>query len=297
MNQASGMPELPEVETIRRGLDGLIVGQTFSSVDVIFYKTITTKSLTPVIGSKVLRVARRGKVLIVELTNNLSLLVHLKMTGQLILVQSENKRFGGGHPTKSMTSKLPDSSTRAVFVFRSGDRLFFNDQRKFGWIKLIPTGLVDGDSLIARLGPEPLSEGFTLADFKARLQKRSGPIKAVLLDQSTVAGLGNIYVDEALHMAKIHPSTPANAVSNTKVKALYIAIPKILNQSLGKGGTSFTPAAAGFVNHMGFMGDYLKHARVFRREGKPCPECHTTINKIRVAGRGTHICPKCQREP
>lgn len=286
------MPELPEVETIRRGLGGLILGQSISSVDVIFSRTITGKSAKPIIGSTVESVARRGKVLIIEFSNNLSLMIHLKMTGQLILVQN-GERFGGGHPTKSMTSQLPDNSTRIIFGFKSGDQLFFNDQRKFGWIKIVPTGLVADDSLVAKLGPEPLEEGFTLVDFKERLKKRSGPIKAVLLDQSMVAGLGNIYVDESLHMAKIHPSTSANAVSSVKVKALYTAIPKILNESLGKGGTSFT----NFVNHLGFMGDYLKHARVFKREGKPCPECHTTIKKIRVAGRGTHICPKCQVKP
>lgn len=286
------MPELPEVETIRRGLEGLIVGQTLSKIEVIFSRTITTKSTKPIIGVRVVGVARRGKVLIFELSNDLSLMIHLKMTGQLILVQ-KSARFGGGHPTKSMNANLPDSSTRIILRFKSGDQLFFNDQRKFGWVKLVPTGLVADESLVAKLGPEPLEEGFTLADFKKRLKRRSGPIKAVLLDQSTVAGLGNIYVDESLHMAKIHPSTPANAVSSAKVKALYTAIPKVLNESLGKGGTSFT----NFVNHLGFMGDYLKHARVFKREGKPCPVCHTTIKKIRVAGRGTHVCLKCQVEP
>lgn len=286
------MPELPEVETVRRGLEKFLTGQTVSDAKVVFSKTVTTKSLKPIIGAQVVRVVRRGKVLIIELSNELSLMIHLKMTGQLVLVQGGGERFGGGHPTKSMLEDLPDTSSRIIFYFKSGDKLFFNDQRKFGWVKLVPTGLVDDDSLIAKLGPEPLEEGFTLSDFKARLSRRSGPIKAVLLDQSTVAGLGNIYVDEALHMAKIHPSTPANVVSSHKVKVLYEAIPKILNDSLGKGGTSFT----NFVNHLGFMGDYLKHARVFKRQGKPCPVCHTRIEKIRVAGRGTHVCPKCQRK-
>lgn len=287
------MPELPEVETIRRGLEGLIVGQEINSVKVLFSKQATAKDLAVIAGQKVEAVKRRGKVLLIELNSKLTLLIHLKMTGQLILVQKSGDRFGGGHPTKSMQDRLPDTSTRVIFTFKSGDTLFFNDQRKFGWVKILPTGLVDGESLIAKLGPEPLEEGFKLADFKAQLAKRSVPIKPVLLDQTTVSGLGNIYVDEALHLAKIHPRRRANMLSAQKVEALYQAIPKVLNDSLGYGGTSFT----NFVNHLGFMGDYLKHARVFKREGQLCPVCNTTIQKIRVGGRGTHICPKCQPAP
>ena len=215
------------------------------------------------------------------------------MTGQLILMEKTGKRFGGGHPTKSMVDGLPDSSTRAIFEFKSGDKLFFNDQRKFGWIKLVPNAEVNNDVLLARLGPEPLNSEFLLTDFRAAIQKRKAPIKAVLLDQSVLAGLGNIYVDEALHLAKIHPARTASSLKKPELERLHRAIIEVLNLSIKHGGTSFT----NYVNVLGLKGDYLQHARAFNRTGQPCPVCAAPIEKIKVAGRGTHFCPRCQRLP
>ena len=288
------MPELPEVETIRLGLLPKLVGQTVSEVKSSWKKSLQASPKLVrehLIGKKVSDIERRGKVLIIELANNYSLLIHLKMTGQLILVESTGRRIGGGHPTKSMVEKLPDSSTRVTFTFKSSDRLFFNDQRKFGWIKLVPNAEVNNDVLLTRMGPEPLSSEFRIADFKSRIKKRNAPIKAVILDQSTLAGLGNIYVDEALHLAKIHPARLGSILKPIEIERLYKAIIRVLKLSIKHGGTSFSA----YVNVLGVKGDYLQHARVFKRTDQPCPVCGTPIKKIRVAGRGTHLCPRCQR--
>jgi formamidopyrimidine-DNA glycosylase len=291
------MPELPEVETIRRGLEANIVGRQISDVEVLNPKSFPASADlvdAEVIGAKVKTLERRAKVLIINLSTGYSLLFHLKMTGQMVLVGSSGDRFAGGHPTKSMADTLPDNSTRVVFLFQNGATLFFNDQRKFGWIKLVPTEEVLRDVLISRLGPEPLTEAFELAGFAATLARRSkSPIKAVILDQSTVSGVGNIYADEALHLAKIHPATPTGQLKPAQVKRLYEAIKTIIALGVEHGGTSFTH----YVNALGGKGDYLQHARVFRRQGLTCPVCGTVIIKTRVAGRGTHLCPKCQKLP
>lgn len=289
------MPEGPEVETIRRGLSQTIVGQRVASVDVLTAKTFDVPETLihqAVAGQTVTAVDRRAKVLIWNLSNGYSLLFHLKMTGQVVLVRVGGGRLAGGHPTSSMASELPDNSTRVVFTFASGDIVYFNDQRKFGWIKLIETAKLADDALVARLGPEPLTDQFTLSGFAKVVARRKGtPIKAIILDQSTVSGVGNIYADESLHLAKIHPATLGGDLKPAQVKRLYEAIKTIIGLGVEHGGTSFSH----YVDSLGGKGDYLDHARVFRRQGLPCPVCGTTIQKIRVAGRGTHFCPKCQK--
>jgi formamidopyrimidine-DNA glycosylase len=151
---------------------------------------------------------------------------------------------------------------------------------------------VAADPLVGRLGPEALSDGFSVAYLDAQLARHArAPVKAVILDQSTVAGVGNIYADESLHLARIHPRRLAGSLTPAEVKRLHAAVREIIGAGIEHGGTSF----AHYVNSLGGKGDYLEHARVFRREGQPCPLCGTMIEKIRVAGRGTHVCPKCQR--
>jgi formamidopyrimidine-DNA glycosylase len=291
------MPEGPEVETIRRGLELGIVGQKLSDVEVLWDKSFPVSNdlrQQRLIGSSIKHLARRAKVLIIELDNGYSLLFHLKMTGQLVLVRVDGERFAGGHPSQSMADKLPDKTTRVVFEFISGDKLFFNDMRKFGWIRLVPTHEVGQDVLIARLGPEVLSSEFTLSYLRTILARRPRTvIKALILDQSTVSGIGNIYADECLHLAKIHPARLSGALLAAETKRLYLAMRDIIASGIEHGGTSFS----NYVNALGGKGDYLEHARVFRRDGQPCPECGAIIEKIRVAGRGTHICLKCQILP
>jgi len=289
------VPEGPEVETIRRGLELGIVGQTLGAVEVLWEKSFPVPPdiiAQIVTGAKIAHLGRRAKVLIIELDNGYSLLCHLKMTGQLVLVKADGERFAGGHPTLSMRDALPDRSTKVIFDFESGDRLFFNDFRKFGWIKLVQTDEIELDPLVARLGPEALSDGFTVAFFQTQLDRhKRAPVKPVILDQSTVAGIGNIYADESLHLAKLHPQRLCGTLTASEVKRLYVSIRDIIASGIEHGGTSFS----NYVNALGGKGDYLDHARVFRRDGQTCPvHPDTVIEKFKVAGRGTHICPKCQ---
>ena len=290
------MPELPEVETIRRGLELGITSQTISAVEVLWEKSFPVPAdlmQTIVVGSKIIKLDRRAKVLMIHLDNDYSLMIHLKMTGQMVLQKSDGERFAGGHPTESMKNPLPDRSTKVTFDFVGGDKLFFNDFRKFGWIKLVQTNEIMLDSLIARLGPEPMSESFTLKGFQAQLDRhKKAAIKPTILDQSTVSGVGNIYADESLHLAKIYPERLCSELSAAEVKRLFVAIREIIGLGIEHGGTSFTS----YVNALGGKGDYLDHARVFRKEGTPCPICGTEIVKIKVAGRGTHFCPMCQKK-
>jgi formamidopyrimidine-DNA glycosylase len=213
------------------------------------------------------------------------------MTGQLVYVASD-ERFGAGHPNDSLIGELPDKSTRVALTFKDGSRLFFNDQRKFGWMRLLPTAEVMNIDFFQKVGPEPLAEDFTWQAFRDRLSRRRNTnIKAALLDQTVVAGIGNIYADEALWGAKIHPATPVNRLTAAKFHKLYDELIAVLKLSIEKGGSS----DRNYVNAEGKKGSYISFARVFRREGQACPRCGRTIEKTRVAGRGTHICPHCQK--
>lgn len=288
------MPELPEVETIRLGLGRLLPGKVVASVTHDTDKSFPNAPADVnafLIGATIVEVKRRAKVLLIELSSKYSLVIHLKMTGQLVFV-GEKERFGAGHPSDSLIGRLPDKSTRVAFTFEDGSRLFFNDQRKFGWVKLLPTAEVPNIDFMRKVGPEPLEADFTAAQFAERFQRRPNTtIKAALLDQTVVAGVGNIYADESLWGARIHPSTLVKNVSRAKFSRLFTELQYVLNLSLQKGGSS----DKNYVNAEGKRGSYLSFARVFRREGQPCPRCGTTIIKTRVAGRGTHLCPHCQK--
>jgi formamidopyrimidine-DNA glycosylase len=287
------MPELPEVETVRRGLANLIVGKVVSATDHDTPKSFPnteTDVRSFLIGANVTAVRRRAKVLMIDLSTNYSLVVHLKMTGQLVYVGGD-ERFGAGHPNDSLVNALPDKSTRVTLSFADGSQLFFNDQRKFGWVKLLPTAEIPRLPFMLKVGPEPLAETFTADMFAERFQRRGRTnIKAAILDQSVVAGVGNIYADESLWGAKIHPKRLVATITPEEFEALYTDLREVMNLSIEKGGSS----NRNYVNAEGKRGSYMDFARVFRREGLPCPRCGTTIEKLRVAGRGTHICPHCQ---
>ena len=261
------MPELPEVETIRKGLDRLIKGKKIVQVEVLNEKTFAApKDLIQKIvsGSEISSFDRFGKVLVWNLNNGYSLLFHLKMTGQVVVVEPNGERYAGGHPSESMANPLPDSTSRVVFTLEEGETVYYNDMRKFGWIKLEETADVARDPLVARMGPEPSGGDFTLEGFKAVLVRRGrAPIKAVILDQSTVAGVGNIYADESLHLARIHPARLAGSLRPAEVKRLHRAIKAIIAEGIEQGGTSFSK----YVNALGGKGNYLDIARVFRRQG------------------------------
>ena len=286
------MPELPEVETVRIGLTALLPGRRITDVTSDWPKSFPNAPADVaafVKGARVRTVRRRAKVLIIDLDTHYSFVIHLKMTGQLVF-RSGTERFGAGHPNDSLIGELPDKSTRVVLKFEDGS-LFFNDQRKFGWMRLMPTVEVETLDFFQKVGPEPLSDDFTAADFIARLMRRKNSgIKAVLLDQTVVAGIGNIYADESLWAAEIHPESRVALIPEKQLAQLYGSLRNVLKLSIEKGGST----DRNYVNHEGKRGSYLTFANVFRREGKPCPRCGALIIKLRVAGRGTHICPHDQ---
>ena len=288
------MPELPEVETIRIGLARLLSGKRVREVTVFDSPKSFPNDAAQVehflYGSRVNAVHRRAKVLLIELDSDYTLVIHLKMTGQLVFRGDES--FGAGHPTDSLIGELPDRSTRVVIDFDDGSQLFFNDQRKFGWIKLLPTDNVELLPFFQKLGPEPLESTTTAKMFIQRIRRRKNSmIKPAILDQSVLAGVGNIYADESLWAAKIHPETRVGAVTDNELNSLFEEICAVLQLSIDKGGST----DKNYVDAEGKRGSYLTFANVFRREGLSCrrhPD--QEIIKLKVAGRGTHICPVCQ---
>lgn len=290
------MPELPEVETVRRGLFRLIVGKRIVTLRVCDSPKSFPNDQTTVdefmIGATITDVRRRAKVLLIDLDTQYTLVIHLKMTGQLVFRGREH--FGAGHPNDSLVGELPDRSTRVEITFSDDEKVFFNDQRKFGWIKLYPTLEVPNIDFMQRVGPEPLEDSFTNTEFIPRVRRRyNTTIKAAILDQTVLAGVGNIYADESLWGAKIHPATRVKDVSDEQLTKLLEEIKYVMNLSIEKGGST----DRNYVNAEGKKGSYIDFARVFRKEGTDCPRCHATIEKTRVAGRGTHYCPICQPQP
>lgn len=284
------MPELPEVETVRRGLEKILVGQKVLDVEIREPKS-AVGDFTKAERQKIIRISRRSKMLVVDLDNDYSLAVHLRMTGQLIYRDSSAKQtFAGGHPTESFFNELPDKSTRVIFTLENGS-LFFNDQRKFGFIKIIPTNEVRDDSYIKALGPEPFRED-SLPTILANVKKRpKSAIKSTLLDQKVVAGLGSIYADEALWLARVHPAQKVGKISDKKLSEIIKFSAEVMNESIKLGGTSFST----FRQVDGGKGEYFSKARAYGREGQPCQRCGTTMVKTKVAGRGSTFCPACQR--
>lgn len=289
------MPELPEVETVRSGLNTLLPKKRVQNVTHDWPKGFPNAPADVkqfLVGATIIDVRRRAKVLMIDLDTQYTLVIHLKMTGQLVFVGKE--RFGAGHPNDSLIGKLPDKSTRVIFDFTDGSHLYFNDQRKFGWVRLMPTVEVPNLDFFLKVGPEPLGADFIWQSFRERLLRRKNSnVKAVLLDQTVIAGVGNIYADECLWGAKIHPTTLVRDLKDAQIKLLFQEMREVLQLAIDKGGSS----NQNYVNAEGKKGSYMDFAQVFRREKLPCPRCGTTIIKTKVAGRGTHTCPFCQKEP
>lgn len=276
------MPELPEVETIASQLASRVVDRQVSAVQALWSKSLVGRGVDAeaLIGHRVTSVTRRGKVIIINFDGALSALVHLRMTGQLIYEPES------AHSQTRMT--------RAVIHLDNKSRLVFNDQRKFGSITVLPTSEVSSDSLLSTMGPEPLSRDFNAAVLRAALARHPRQaIKATLLDQTTVAGIGNIYADEILFSSGIHPQTRSGDLDVAQVARLARSIVEILTEGIAAGGASMRD----YVDAGGKAGEYLDRARVFGRTGLPCAVCGTPVAKIRVAGRGTHLCPVCQAAP
>lgn len=320
------MPELPEVETVRRGLAELLPGRAVARATVFDSPKSFPNAPADVeqflYGARVMAVRRRAKVLMIDLDTRYTLVVHLKMTGQLVFRQSsrhsarvspkksrglrkvaqdfsadtarEIDDFAGGHPNDSLIGELPDRSTRVQIDFTDESRLFFNDQRKFGWVKLLPTDEVKNLPFMQKVGPEPLDPQTRAEDFIQRIRRRQNSmIKPAFLDQAVIAGVGNIYADEALWAARIHPQTRVKNISDQQLNTLFNELRQILQLSIDQGGST----DRNYVDAEGRKGNYLTFAHVFRREGQAChrhPD--QEIIKLKVGGRGTHICPVCQVE-
>jgi formamidopyrimidine-DNA glycosylase len=272
------MPELPEVETIRRDLLPLVVGRTITEAWVSTNAPRLIQLLPPeefcrqLAGLRIEDISRRGKYLLFRLGNGLFWAIHLRMTGRLL------------HDT----SACPETPyLRATFRLDNGAWLCFVDLRKFGTM-----WLVDDESLVtAKLGPEPLSEEFTPSYLHALLKRRSAPVKAALLDQTAIAGIGNIYADEALFIAGISPKRAAHSLSKPRGTRLHAGIREALELALGDRGSSFRD----YLDPSGREGGHHLKVKVFRRTDQPCYVCGTPIKRVRLAGRSTHFCPKCQK--
>lgn len=280
------MPELPEVEVVRQFLDQHLINKTISNLEVLNKKSFTGDP-KKIINQKIIKTSRIGKQLSIYLENNLILLFHLKMTGQIILGE-----FVFGHPTpKENQSILPNKSTRLVFTFSNGSKLFFNDQRKFGWVKLVtPDELKDSQK---NLGLDILSSKFTPKYFYQQIQNTSRPIKIVLLDQSKFAGIGNIYANDALFLSKINPKNPSNKITLQKSNLLRHNLIKIMKESILVGGS--TAKDNKYVRPDGTSGQHQFNFQVYQRAGESCLVCKTLIKRIKLGGRGTFFCPKCQK--
>ncbi len=288
------MPELPEVETVRLQLLSKIKNKQIKQIRVFNDKTVRSnvafsKRLK---GKTFFHIDRIGKLMIFSFKNepDLFLLAHLKMTGQFFYLDKKKKVSGGGHSMTELDQKdLPNKHTRVAFYFTDESALFFNDMRKFGYIELADKERVQKAK--ARFGPEPIKSDFDKVAFATSLKKKNRSIKAVLLDQTFIAGLGNIYVDEALFKAKVSPERKASGVTQKEAYAIAKASGEVMNKAISVGGTTFQH----FKDTGGKNGNYTDYLKVFGKQKTPCPRCKTEIKKIRVAGRGTHFCSSCQK--
>jgi len=287
------MPELPEVETVRLQLLHKIIGRTIKSVEVFHEKTTSyDRDISQKLQGKTFAdIDRVGKLMIFSFLEetDLFMLAHLKMTGQFFYVGNNKEVVGGGHSMTDADLDLPMKHTRVAFHFTDKTTLYFNDMRLFGYIKLATAAEVK--KVKEKFGPEPILETFDVESFSLRLRKRKTSIKAALLDQSFIAGLGNIYVDEAMWRAGVRPTRRADRVTRKEAAALSAAAGDVMRESIAVGGTTFQY----FKDTAGENGNFTDYLKVFGKQGKICERCGVVIKKIRCAGRGTHFCPGCQK--
>jgi formamidopyrimidine-DNA glycosylase len=274
------MPELPEVQTIVNELHKEIAGKTVEGVDVRLPKMVQGE-IQELIGQRVKAVERRAKLIVIRLSHG-SLAIHLKMTGQLF--------FLAPHRDHTVTGEREGKFTHVVFRFSDGSRLLFNDMRQFGYVKVLPNEQLK-TMLAEAYGIEPIDPAFTPEKLKEIVRNHASMrVKALLTNQAIIAGIGNIYVDEALWEAKIHPLTNAASLTNEEIGALHRGIKAVLSDAIRYLGTSMDT----YRRTTGEKGEYERYRRVYRSDGKPCPRCGATIVRIAVGGRGTHFCPRCQ---
>ena len=282
------MPELPEVETIKRGLEKCIVGKKITKVYILCEKSFRGKPEL-IEGQEITGIDRRGKALLIRLKNKLTIMVHLRMTGQMI--HDGLERFAAGHPDESFHEEMPGRFTRIYADLSDDTHLYFNDLRKFGFWAVMDELSLATDKFLTSLGAEPWD--MEPEDFWAMLQRhQNSPVKAVILDQHNIAGVGNIYADEGCFYAGILPWRKCGDLERKEADKLLEGLCKVMQASIDSGGSTMKD----YVKADGTRGNYLeKFAQVFRREGQECPRCGGEILKTRTAGRGTHYCGGCQK--
>ncbi|OGH84646.1 MAG: DNA-formamidopyrimidine glycosylase [Candidatus Magasanikbacteria bacterium RIFOXYA2_FULL_44_8] len=299
------MPELPEVETIRRDLEEKIIGHKITAVEIRDRKMTAVASaviLTPptrgkdplkfdsfLLGCRIVKVERRGKLLAFLLSNKKYLLVHLKMTGQLIY-REHDRVIAGGHKMRASDLVVPNNFTRVIFSFAGGRQLFFNDMRRFGYVKIVDaeekSRIWEND-----FGIEPLTANFTWESFKKVFVGRKTITKALLMNQKLIAGIGNIYADEICFCARVLPWRRAGALGESELKKIFTCCTKVLQVAIKNRGTTFND----FVDSDGKSGGHYDFLNVYERDGEKCHRCKSIIKKARHAGRGTHFCEVCQK--
>ncbi|CAJ1185232.1 Formamidopyrimidine-DNA glycosylase [Companilactobacillus paralimentarius] len=272
------MPEMPEVETVRRSLIAQVKGRKITHVEIRYPDLITgdvDQFVEFVTGATISDVGRRAKFLLIHLDNGYTIISHLRMEGKYRI---------------SADPSAIDKHSHAIFTLDNGQKMIYNDVRKFGRMQLWNTDELSENKSLKKLGPEPLSTEFTFQNLKPRVMRHHKDIKTVLLDQSVMSGLGNIYVDEVLWQVKLHPETPANHLSDEDIQKIIEASNQEMDKGIAAGGSSIRT----YVDATGHKGNMQNNLKVYGKEGTPCPRCGTEIVKIKVGGRGTHFCPKCQ---
>lgn len=289
------MPELPEVETIKRGLSSKIVGKEITDVKFLWEKTLKNSDIKTfkktVIGKEVKSVERRAKSLFMELSDDIYLLFHMKMTGHL-LIESETKKIDKNGRWIDDSNELSDpynQYVRAVFWLNDGNILAFSDLRKLGYVKLLDKK--DLNDFLAKYGPEPFSKEFNKEYLKDLFSKKKIAIKKVIMDQRNIAGIGNIYADEILFASGIHPERPANKITEKEIEKFITNTQEILKESIKLRGTS----TSDYRDTEGKKGGFESKLKVYKRTGNPCQNCKEDVKRIVVGGRGTHFCSRCQK--
>lgn len=306
------MPELPEIETVKLQLQKKLLDQTITAIEQLHKKSLYGDSRL-VIGKSIIGVSRLGKMLVLDLQDKMKLAIHFKMSGQLILISGKGKaesgkgvsvpplikrglggvenRIVGGHPSEDWIGKLPSKHTRVIFHFQSGDTMYFNDQRVFGWVKILTQTELGELDFVKKLGPEIWD--ISAEAFFELIHKKKKAIKVALMDQEMISGVGNIYANDGLWEARIHPKRIAQSLASQEAKLLRLALIKVLQDGIKYGGA--TAADAKYINLHGLGGTYQEHFRVYDRTHQPCRRCATPIQKITLGGRGTYFCPQCQK--
>lgn len=279
------MPELPEVETIRLLLQSDLIGKTIKDVTVMVQKQFVGNK-ADIIGKKIDSLIRKGKVVSIKLDNGLFISFHLKLSGQLLFAKDKyNAVFANTIPLTS-TNKMPGKTTSIILDFTDGSALFFNDLRKFGWMKI-------GQEPEGPKSVDVLSPDFTQEFLQTKITKSKKPIKTLLMDQEALAGIGNIYANDSLYEAKINPERKASTLTTEEINALYASIKKVIAKGLQYRGSSAKDEI--YILPDGSKGTYQNHFRVYHREGQPCGRCENPIKRIKQGGRSSFYCPMCQQ--